>query len=61
MQLAFCIYKYFPFGGLQRDFLQIAKACQNRGHNARVYVMDWQGDVPCGFDIILVPKKGLSN
>jgi UDP-glucose:(heptosyl)LPS alpha-1,3-glucosyltransferase len=61
MQLAFCIYKYFPFGGLQRDFLQIAKACQNRGHNVRVYVMDWQGDVPCGFDIILVPKKGLSN
>ncbi|MCO6553440.1 MAG: glycosyltransferase family 4 protein [Gilliamella sp.] len=61
MQLAFCIYKYFPFGGLQRDFLQIAKACQNRGHNVRVYVMDWQGDVPCGFDIIWVPKKGLSN
>jgi UDP-glucose:(heptosyl)LPS alpha-1,3-glucosyltransferase len=61
MQLAFCIYKYFQFGGLQRDFLQIAKACQNLGHNVRVYVMDWQGDVPCGFDIILVSKKGLSN
>ena len=24
MQLAFCLYKYFPFGGLQRDFLRIA-------------------------------------
>ncbi|MWP63198.1 glycosyltransferase family 4 protein [Gilliamella sp. Pas-s25] len=61
MQLAFCIYKYFPFGGLQRDFLQIAKACQARGHRVRIYVMAWQGDKPAGFDIILVPKKGLSN
>jgi UDP-glucose:(heptosyl)LPS alpha-1,3-glucosyltransferase len=61
MQLAFCIYKYFPFGGLQRDFLQIARACQARGHHVRIYVMAWQGDKPAGFDIILVPKKGLSN
>lgn len=61
MQLAFCIYKYFPFGGLQRDFLQIANACLARGHKVRVYVMDWQGDKPVNFDIILVPQKGLSN
>ena len=61
MQLAFCIYKFFPFGGLQRDFLQIATACQARGHQIRVYVMDWQGDKPTGFDIIIVPKKGLFN
>lgn len=61
MQLAFCIYKYFPFGGLQRDFLQIANACLARGHKVRVYVMDWQGDKPVNFDIILVPKKGISN
>ena len=24
MQLAFVLYKYFPFGGLQRDFMRIA-------------------------------------
>ena len=28
MQLAFVLYKYFPFGGLQRDFMRIALACQ---------------------------------
>lgn len=61
MQLAFCIYKYFPFGGLQRDFLQIATACQTRGHQIRVYVLDWQGDKPAGIDIIIVPQKGFSN
>jgi len=27
MQLAFCLYKYFPYGGLQRNFLRIALAC----------------------------------
>ncbi|MGK3697546.1 hypothetical protein, partial [Escherichia coli] len=24
MIVAFCLYKYFPFGGLQRDFMRIA-------------------------------------
>ena len=33
MQLAFVLYKYFPYGGLQRDFLRIARICQARGHS----------------------------
>lgn len=31
MTLAFILYKYFPFGGLQRDFMRIALECQRRG------------------------------
>ena len=46
MQLVFCFYKYFPFGGLQRDFMRIALACQKRGHAIRVYTLEWTGDVP---------------
>ncbi|MEO8409401.1 MAG: glycosyltransferase family 4 protein, partial [Propionivibrio sp.] len=61
MQLAFCLYKYFPFGGLQRDFLRIATACQTRGHALRVYVLEWTGDVPPGFDVVRVPVRALSN
>ncbi|MDF7666910.1 glycosyltransferase family 4 protein [Orbaceae bacterium ESL0727] len=61
MQLAFCIYNYFPFGGLQRDFLQIAKNCQARGHQIRIYVMSWQGERPAQMDIVMVPRKGLTN
>ena len=61
MQLAFCLYKYFPFGGLQRDFLRIALACQARGHAIRVYVLEWNGDIPAGFDVVLVPVKAMSN
>ena len=61
MQLAFCFYKYFPFGGLQRDFLRIAQACQARGHSIRVYVLEWSGEVPGGFEVVHVPVKALSN
>ena len=42
MQLAFVLYKYFPFGGLQRDFMRIALECQQRGHQIRVYTMIWE-------------------
>lgn len=61
MQLAFCLYKYFPFGGLQRDFLRIALACQARGHAVRVYTLQWEGEVPQGFEVVRVPVKALSN
>jgi UDP-glucose:(heptosyl)LPS alpha-1,3-glucosyltransferase len=61
MQLAFCLYKYFPFGGLQRDFLRIALACQARGHAIRVYTLEWQGDVPDGFERVIAPVSAFSN
>ncbi len=61
MQLAFCLYKYFPFGGLQRDFMRIALACQLRGHAIRVYTLSWQGEVPPGFEVVTVPVRALTN
>jgi len=61
MQLAFCLYKYFPFGGLQRDFLRIALACQARGHAIRVYTLEWSGEKPSGFDVVVVPVAAFSN
>jgi len=61
MQLAFCLFKYFPYGGLQRDFLRIALACQARGHGIRVYTLEWQGDVPPGFDVQRVPVRAWQN
>jgi len=61
MQLAFCLYKYFPFGGLQRDFLRIAQACQSRGHAIRVYTLEWEGEVPAGFELVRVPVEAFSN
>lgn len=61
MELAFCLYKYFPFGGLQRDFLRIAQACQQRGYSIRVYVYAWEGPVPTGFELCKLPIQANTN
>jgi len=61
MQLAFVLYKYFPFGGLQRDFMRIALECQQRGHAIRVYTLIWEGDVPPGFEVLVAPVKAIFN
>jgi len=61
MHLAFALFKYFPYGGLQRDFLRIALACQHRGHAIRVYTLSWQGDIPEGFEIVTVSVRALTN
>jgi len=61
MNLAFVLFKYFPYGGLERDFLRIAKICQSRGHKISVYSFIWQGEVPEGFELTLIPVKGFTN
>ncbi|WP_339515887.1 glycosyltransferase family 4 protein [Pseudomonas sp. RL_15y_Pfl2_60] len=61
MRLAFILYKYFPFGGLQRDFMRIALECQQRGHSIRVYTPIWEGEIPEGFEVVVVPVKALFN
>ncbi len=61
MRLAFALYKYFPYGGLQRDFMRIALECQRRGHPIRVYTPIWEGEVPPGFDVRVAPVKALFN
>lgn len=61
MRLAFCLFKYYPYGGLERDFLRIAKACQQRGHTIDVYTMRWQGDIPFGFNVNIIHVNALTN
>lgn len=61
MKLAFCLYKYFPFGGLQRDFVRIATQCVERGHQIRVYTLSWQGERPSFMDIRIVPVSAIQN
>ena len=61
MNIAFCLFKYFPFGGLQTDFLAIAKKCQQRGHNIEVYTRSWQGDIPEGFNINIIKASAFTN
>ncbi len=59
--IAYCLFKYFAHGGLQRDMLRIALACQQAGAAIRVYTMQWDGPQPEGFDVRIVPTRGLTN
>ncbi|MDN8600815.1 glycosyltransferase family 4 protein [Citrobacter sp. S2-9] len=61
MIVAFCLYKYFPFGGLQRDFMRIAQTVASRGHHVRVYTQSWEGECPDVFELIRVPVKSRTN
>lgn len=61
MKFAFCLIKYFTFGGLQRSFLQIARTCGARGHEIDVFTPEWDGDVPQWLNLKQVKVKGFTN
>jgi UDP-glucose:(heptosyl)LPS alpha-1,3-glucosyltransferase len=61
MRLAFLLYKYFPYGGMQRDFKRFVEEVQLRGHHCRVYYISWQGDQLADVDLREVPVSALSN
>lgn len=61
MKLGFCLFKYFPYGGLQKDFLDIAQQCQADGHQIVVYTMGWQGDMPADFQVNVVKSHAWTN
>ncbi len=61
MKLALCLFNYFPYGGLQRDFLRIARVCRDRGHDVHVYTMAWEGEQEPGIQVHLVTPKGFQN
>lgn len=59
--LAFCLFKYFPHGGLERDMLRIALACRSRGYEIDVYATSWKGDVPGSLRLHLYRPRALTN
>ncbi|RLA60827.1 MAG: glycosyltransferase family 1 protein [Gammaproteobacteria bacterium] len=61
MRLALLLYKYFPYGGLQRDFRCFVQELQQRGHQCRVYYISWQGEPLAGADLRRVPAFAISN
>ncbi len=61
MKLAFCLFKYFPYGGLQRKMAQIAAICRDRGHKVEVFTRSWEGERPQGLKVTLIPVRHWSN
>ncbi len=61
MKLALALFKYFPYGGLQRNFLAIARELMDRGHQVTVYTGHWEGEQPTGLRVVKLPSRGISN
>lgn len=54
MRLVFALYKYFPFGGLQKDMLAIASECAQRGHEVEIICREWSGDKPAHLGVTVL-------
>ena len=61
MKFVFCLFKYFPFGGMQKNFMNMALECHKKGHEVTALCGEWQGDKPEYLNIQLFKSKGLSN
>lgn len=61
MKLAFALFQYFPYGGLERDMLAIATLCHQRGHQVTIYTAAWQGEKPAAIPVVELPVRGWSN
>jgi UDP-glucose:(heptosyl)LPS alpha-1,3-glucosyltransferase len=62
LKFAFLIFKYFPFGGMQRDMLRIARELNKQGHQVEIFTISWDGDLPEGnIQVHVIPSKGLFN
>lgn len=61
MNIAFVVFDYFPYGGLQRDMLAIAQVCRQRGYKVTVLARSWQGEIPANENVEIFPVASGSN
>jgi len=61
MKLAFSLFKYFPYGGLQRDCIKIAQECVARGHQVDIFALEASGEVPEPLTITCLEVKARIN
>lgn len=60
MKLAFALFRYFPYGGLERDLLALAQLMHARGHDVTIYTRSWEGPRP-DLPVVLLPVRALTN
>lgn len=61
MIVACCLFKYFPYGGLSRDFKRVSLALLDKGHTVRVYVQKWEGEKIDGVEIFEYAGHAFTN
>lgn len=64
MKLALCIFRYFPYGGLQKDFLRLAETCKHRGYD--VFAFCGSDSMPAELlrvhvKLRILPARGWTN
>lgn len=60
MKLAFVLFRYFPYGGLERDMLALATLMSQRGHDVAIYTSSWEGP-KTELPVVLLPVKAVTN
>ena len=64
MRFAFASFKYFPYGGLEKDMLRMAECAALRGHEVTILTGKWESpdypDTP-GLSVKIIPVSGSSN
>ena len=60
-KLALLLFKYFPYGGLQKDFLGVANELILRGHVLKAFTRSWEGPIPEGLDVVVLGERGIFN
>ena len=61
MKIAFAIFKYFPWGGLQKDFMRTMSEVAARGHDVTCITGSWEGDIPSFLHVEILPLKKVTN
>lgn len=64
MRLALCIFRYFPYGGLQKDFLRVARECALRGHEVEIFCgrnSELPEERTAGIRWHVIPLSGTTN
>lgn len=63
LRFAFVLFRYFPFGGMQRSMLRLAQYCALQGHTVDIWTAHWEGERPTEQQIRvrLLPITAWSN
>ena len=61
MKLAFTIFRYFPYGGLQLDFARFLREGLKRGHEISVLYDRWEGDFIPGAEYHRLECRAAAN
>lgn len=61
MKFAMALFRYFPFGGLQRDFLRCAEIAVSRGHDVTVLLARQEAELPATLKVERLAVQARSN